>query len=59
MEEGSYHKFKHSSLKTKDLKAKLLATEDRELVETSLVDRIWGWRRMQRGIEKWGVEFTG
>jgi ribA/ribD-fused uncharacterized protein len=42
VEEGSYYKFKHSLLEMEDLKAKLLATGDRELVETSPVDRIWG-----------------
>jgi ribA/ribD-fused uncharacterized protein len=40
VEEGSYHKFKHSLLETEDLKAMLLATGDRELVEASPVDRI-------------------
>jgi hypothetical protein len=40
VEEGSCYKFKHSLLETEDLKAKLLATGDRELVETSPVNRI-------------------
>jgi len=39
--EGSYHKFMHSLATDKDeLKNKLLATGDRELVEASRFDRV-------------------
>jgi len=63
VEEGSYHKFKHSLLETEDLKAKLLATGDRELVETSPVDRIWGVgfgeEDAEENREKWGLNLLG
>jgi len=40
--DGCYHKFVNSLLKEEDLKAQLLKTGDRELVEASPMDRIWG-----------------
>jgi hypothetical protein len=63
VEEGSYHKFMHSLLETEDLKAKLLATGNRELVETSPIDRIWGVgfgeEDAEENREKWGLNQLG
>lgn len=42
VEEGTYHKFAHSLVKNRDLKAELLATGDEELVLASPLDGIWG-----------------
>jgi ribA/ribD-fused uncharacterized protein len=41
VEEGNYHKFTISE-DAENLKAMLLATGERELVEASPLDRIWG-----------------
>lgn len=54
MEEGSYHKFKHSFLVNEDLKSILLTTGDRELVEASPYDRIWGVGFGEGGAEENG-----
>jgi len=63
VEEGSYHKYTHSLLKETDLKAKLLATDDRELVEASPVDRIWGVGFDEQNAEAnrpgWGLNLLG
>jgi ribA/ribD-fused uncharacterized protein len=63
MKKDSYYKFKHSLLETEDLKAKLLATGDRELVETSPVNRIWGVgygeENAEENREKWGLDLLG
>ena len=63
VEEGSYHKFKHSLLEAKDLKAMLLATGNRELVETSPVDRIWGVgfgeEDAEENRDQWGLNLLG
>lgn len=42
VEEGNYHKFMHSLVQRENLKAMLLATGDRALVEASPFDRVWG-----------------
>lgn len=68
--EGSYYKFMHSLAPDREeLKRKLLATGDRELVEASRFDRVWGvgfsreQLRMGRkggfGREKWGQNLLG
>ena len=68
--EGSYHKFMHSLAPDRqELKNKLLATGDRELVEASRFDRVWGvgFTRVQLkkgakggyGREKWGENLLG
>jgi ribA/ribD-fused uncharacterized protein len=68
--EGSYHKFMHSlAADPEELKNKLLATGDRELVEASRFDRVWGvgfTREQLRigkkggyGREKWGENLLG
>jgi ribA/ribD-fused uncharacterized protein len=61
--EGSYHKYKHSLLKDKDIKAELLATGDRELVEASPVDSIWGVgfaeNKAEENRDKWGLNLLG
>lgn len=63
VEEGSYCKYKYSLLKSEDLKAKFLATDERELVETSPVDRIWGVGFTETDAEenrdKWGLNLLG
>jgi ribA/ribD-fused uncharacterized protein len=63
VEEGSYHKYKHSLVENEDLKAKFLATGDRELVETSPVDRIWGVgfgeEDAEQNRDKWGLNLLG
>ena len=42
VEEATYHKFAHSLLRDRDLKAELLATGEDELVLASPLDGIWG-----------------
>jgi len=63
VEEGSYNKFKHSLFEDEDLKAKFLATGDKELVETSPVDRIWGVGFDEKSAEDnrhdWGLNLLG
>jgi ribA/ribD-fused uncharacterized protein len=74
VEEGSYHKFMHAidPEEREVLKRKLLATGERELVEASRFDRVWGvgftveeLRRTQKGErrgaerEKWGQNLLG
>ena len=62
VEEGSYYKFMNC-LSEEDLKAHLLATGDRELVEASMYDRIWGigfnekYADVNRG--EWGLNLLG
>jgi hypothetical protein len=61
VEEGSYLKFKHSLLETEDLKAKLLATGEREFVETRLIGYgalVLG-RKMLKRIWRSGLELVG
>ena len=63
VEKGSYHKYKHSLKETEDLKAMFLATGDRELVETSPDDRIWGVgfgaEDAEGNRDKWGLNLLG
>lgn len=60
--QGSYHKFVHS-LEGDGLKRKLLATGDRELVEASPRDRIWGIgfgaENAERTRKHWGLNLLG
>jgi ribA/ribD-fused uncharacterized protein len=68
--EGSYHKFMHSLAPDREeLKRKLLETGERELVEASPFDKVWGmgFRREQlrrgkkggAGREHWGENLLG
>lgn len=69
VEEGSYLKFKYGAdkgqLESKGLtlKARLLQTGERELVEASPMDRVWGigfterWAEERRG--EWGLNLLG
>jgi ribA/ribD-fused uncharacterized protein len=63
VEEGSYHKFAHSLVEEEDLKAKLLATGDGELVEASPRDRIWGIgfseQNATQNRHSWGLNLLG
>jgi ribA/ribD-fused uncharacterized protein len=63
VEEGSYNKFKNSLLKDTDLKAMLLATGNKELVEASPYDRIWGVGFTEDDAEQnrdsWGLNLLG
>jgi len=60
--EGNYHKFTKTKSELK-LKEKLLATGDRELVEASPTDRIWGVgfsaAQAQDHREEWGQNLLG
>jgi len=62
VEEGSYHKYAHS-LVEEGLKAKLLATGDRELVEASPHDKIWGVGFGEEDAvenrDRWGLNLLG
>jgi ribA/ribD-fused uncharacterized protein len=53
----------HSLLETENQKAKLLAAGNRDLVETSPVDRIWCvgfWEEdVEENREKWGLNLLG
>ncbi|TFK67574.1 DUF1768-domain-containing protein [Pluteus cervinus] len=58
--EGSLHKFRQSP----ELKAKLLATGDKEIVEASPRDRIWGIgygenSALSRDRSTWGLNLLG
>jgi ribA/ribD-fused uncharacterized protein len=59
VQDGSYYKFAKSLLKGEDLKAQLLETRDRELVEASPMDKIWGIGYGEKNApkmrEKWGL----
>ncbi|KAF2153720.1 DUF1768-domain-containing protein [Myriangium duriaei CBS 260.36] len=62
VEDGNYHKFtktRHDAL----MKVKLLATGDRELVEASPTDRIWGVGfavdEAGQNRDKWGLNLLG
>lgn len=63
VQEGSYHKFMHSLADGEDLKAMLLKTGDRELVEASPRDRIWGIGfgevNAPHNRRKWGLNLLG
>jgi len=59
VENGSYHKFKYDE----DMKSRLLETGDRELVEASPRDRIWGVgfdeKDAEGSREHWGLNLLG
>ena len=61
--EGNYHKFVHSLKTGEDLKAMLLETGDKELVEASPMDRIWGVGFAEKNAldqrAKWGLNLLG
>lgn len=61
--EGSYCKFMYSVVEKEGLKEKLLATEDRELIEASPMDRIWGIGFGAKNAEsqrhRWGLNLLG
>jgi ribA/ribD-fused uncharacterized protein len=60
--QGNVHKFRISS-NAKDLKDWLLETGDRELVEASPFDRIWGVGYAEKDAERnrgrWGQNLLG
>jgi hypothetical protein len=60
--QGTYHKFTISE-DAENLKSMLLATGDRELVEASPKDRIWGVGFGEKNAEKnrhrWGQNLLG
>ncbi|KAI4930808.1 uncharacterized protein J4E92_004641 [Alternaria infectoria] len=62
VKQGSYHKFTISE-DAENLRRMLLATGDRELVEASPHDRIWGVGFAEKDAEKnryrWGQNFLG
>ncbi|KIJ32872.1 hypothetical protein M422DRAFT_183887 [Sphaerobolus stellatus SS14] len=57
--DGNYLKFAQN----KDLKEQLLATGDRELIEASPVDRVWGvgsgWKNAEKQRDRWGLNLLG
>lgn len=61
--EGSYHKFVNSLKEGEDLKALLLETGRRELVEASPMDRIWGVGFREKNAPaqraRWGLNLLG
>lgn len=61
--DGSYYKFVNSLKEGEDLKALLLATGDREIVEASPVDRIWGvgfgGKNAESQRARWGLNLLG
>lgn len=61
--QGSYHKFVHSLVEDENLKEKLLATGDTELIEASPTDRIWGIgfdsKNAERNRSRWGLNLLG
>jgi len=63
VEEGSYSKYMYSLHEKEDLKAMLLATGDRRLVEASPFDRIWGVgygeREAKANQRDWGLNLLG
>jgi ribA/ribD-fused uncharacterized protein len=63
VEEGSYWKFKNCKTEGEDLKALLLGTGDKQLVEASSYDKIWGIGFKKDDAEKnrtrWGLNLLG
>ncbi|RFU32152.1 hypothetical protein B7463_g4169, partial [Scytalidium lignicola] len=61
--EGSYFKFMYSLSEDEGLKERLLATRERELIEASPMDRIWGIGFGAQNAEsqkhKWGLNLLG
>ena len=62
MIDGTYHKFTLSP-ESEQLRAMLLATGERELVEASPMDRVWGIgfseKNAEMNREKWGRNLLG
>lgn len=63
VQDGSYYKFANSLLSGENLKKKLLSTGERELVEASPEDRIWGIGFGEENAsemrEEWGLNLLG
>ncbi|KAH8594306.1 hypothetical protein B0O99DRAFT_490262, partial [Bisporella sp. PMI_857] len=64
VQDGSYYKFKNGKdSEGRPLKERLLATGNRELVEASPMDRIWGVGFGEKNAEKnrksWGLNLLG
>ncbi|KAI9704343.1 MAG: hypothetical protein M1836_007205 [Candelina mexicana] len=63
VEEGNWNKFTNSKLEDEGIKQKLLETGDRELVEASPFDRIWGVgfgaKNAEQNRDKWGNNLLG
>lgn len=71
VEEGSYFKFKYGADEGElgddetglTLRERLLATGDREIVEASPMDKIWGigfgWKNAERRRAHWGLNLLG
>ena len=69
VEEGTYWKFKNGADEGEfkyeglSLKQRLLGTGDRELVEASPRDKIWGigfgWRNAEKRRRDWGLNLLG
>src|SRR4051812_2055968 len=61
--DGSYYKFQNSLLEGEDLKAQLMKTGNKYLVEASPMDRIWGIgfgdKKAPYMREKWGLNLLG
>jgi ribA/ribD-fused uncharacterized protein len=61
--DGSYFKFVNSLKMDEDLKSMLMETGDRELVEASPMDRIWGVGFGEKNAEsqraRWGLNLLG
>lgn len=61
--DGSYFKFVNSLKEDEDLKGMLMETGDRELVEASPMDRIWGVGFGEKNAEaqraRWGLNLLG
>jgi len=61
--DGSYWKFVNSLKEGEDLKGMLLATGDREIVEASPMDKIWGIgfgeKNAERMRARWGLNLLG
>ena len=62
MEEGNYHKFTISE-DAENLRAMLLGTGNRELVEASAMDRVWGIGYSESNADqnrvRWGENLLG
>lgn len=61
--DGSYWKFVNSLKEGEDLKGMLMGTGDRELVEASPMDKIWGIGFGEKNAEsqraRWGLNLLG
>ncbi|KAG0649861.1 Riboflavin biosynthesis intermediates N-glycosidase [Hyphodiscus hymeniophilus] len=63
VEDGSFYKFVNAVMEGEDLKQILLGTGDRELVEASPMDKIWGIgfeeKNAERQRARWGLNLLG